>query len=262
MSRAAAPQVPADRAAPLHPVLRAAHPTSPLAPHLQAQARPQPAQRAVPPPPHAPAPVLPAPPQPLPQTNQQAREPATSRRRARAMFESREASPLPPFGSPAVLPPQSLYKRRARRNARRSAQAPAPQLLVPVAQSTQASQVPSLIDVRETAPPSFVQAKTPPPLHARVVPSLVLELASDQQHLAPLRKKTRVAVHIVDGNAQSQCSAISQGGYGALASAIRKRRKPARSEEHADAAPASIALSSSAATSHRVYCYAVASSAA
>ena len=49
---------------------------------------------------------------------------------------------------------------------------------------------------------------------------------------------------------------------GAVASAVRKRRKPARSEEHADAAPASIALSSNAATSHRVYCYAVASRAA
>ena len=50
MSRAAAPQVPADRAAPLPPVLRAAHPPPPLAPPPQVQARPQPAQRAVPPP--------------------------------------------------------------------------------------------------------------------------------------------------------------------------------------------------------------------
>ena len=89
-----------------------------------------------------------------------------------------------------------------------------------------------------------------------------MESASDQQHLAPLRMKTRVAVHIVDGNAQFQCSATAHGGYGAVASAIRKRRKPAQSEEHADAALASIALSSSAATSHRMCCDAVASRAA
>ena len=69
-------------------------------------------------------------------------------------------------------------------------------------------------------------------------------------------------MRIVDKNAQAQCSATAYGGYGAAASASRECRKPARSEEHADAAPASIALSSSAATSHRVYCYAVASRAA
>ena len=120
-------------------------------------------------------------------------------------------------------------------------------------------QIPSLINLRVIAPPSLVQAKTPLSLHARAVPSLVLEPTSDQQQLAPLHKKTRIAVHIVDGNAQFQCSATAHGGAGAVASAICKRRKPARREEHADAPPASIALSSSADTSYRVYCYAVAS---
>ena len=183
----------------------------------------------MPPPPPVPAPVPPARPQPPPQTNQQAREPATSRRRARALPESREASPRPPFGSPAVLPPQSLHKRRARRNARRSVQALAPQPLVPVAQSTQAPQIPSLIDLRVIAPPSLVQAKTPPSLHARAVPPLVMESASDQQHLAPLCKKPRVEVRIVDENAHVQCSATAYGGYGAAASAPREGRKSARS---------------------------------
>ena len=110
-------------------------------------------------------------------------------------------NPLPPFGSPAVLPPQSLHKKRACRNARRSAHALAPQPLVPVAHSTKAPQVPSIIDLRVAAPPSLVRVDTKPPLHARAVPPIVLELASDQQHLAPLRKKARVAVRIVDGNA-------------------------------------------------------------
>ena len=96
----------------------------------------------------------------------------------------------------------------------------------------------SLIDLRVTAPPSLVHTKA---------------------NLAPLSKKTLIPVRIVDGDAQSQCSATAHGGYDAVSSEFRKRRKPARSEEHANAAPASIALSSSAATNHRVYRYAVAS---
>ena len=67
---------------------------------------------------------------------------------------------------------------------------------------------------------------------------------------------------ILDGNAQSQCSATAYGGYGAAASATRERRKPTRSQQHTDAVPARIALSSSAATTHRVYCDAVVSRAA
>ena len=69
-------------------------------------------------------------------------------------------------------------------------------------------------------------------------------------------------MRIVDGNAQFHCSATAYGGYGAAASATRERRKSARSQEQADAAPASIALSSRAATTQRVYCYAVSSRAA
>ena len=184
-------------------------PTSSPAPPPQVQARLQPEQRAVPPPPPGPAPVPPASHQSTPKTNEQARPPAIARRRARALPYWRKASPLPPFGSPAVLPPQSLHKKRACRNDRRSAHALAPQQLVPVAHSTQAPQIPSLIDLRVAAPPSLVRVDTPPSLHARAVPLLVLEPASDQQHLAPLRKKASVAVRIVDGNAQSQCSATA-----------------------------------------------------
>ena len=69
-------------------------------------------------------------------------------------------------------------------------------------------------------------------------------------------------MRIVDGNAQSQCSATAYSGYDSAASATRERRKSAGSQEKADAAPARIALSSSAATTQRVYCYAVASRAA
>ena len=116
-----------------------------------------------------------------------------------------------------------------------------------------------LIDLRMAAPPSLVRVETPPPLHARAVPPLVPKPASDQQHFAPLREKARIAVRIVDGNAQSQCSATAYGEYGAATNATRGRRKLKRSQEHADAAPASIALSSSAATTQSVYCYAVSS---
>ena len=80
-------------------------------------------------------------------------------------------------------------------------------------------------------------------------------------------------------NAQAHCSATAYGGYGAATSLPREGRKSARSLQQAHAAPVesptiqrtsakiqqligaltSIALSSSAATSHRVHCYAVAS---
>ena len=61
---------------------------------------------------------------------------------------------------------------------------------------------------------------------------------------------------------RSQCSATAYGGYGAAASAISKCRKPAQSKNQADAALTCIALNSSAATTQRVYCYALASRAA
>ena len=149
-----------------------------------------------------------------------ARAPATE---PRPQLPAARAAPSPPVLSagPQVapvtrvaLPPPAVQ---------------APQPLVSVAQSTQATQVSSLIDLRVVAPPSLVRVDTPPPLHARVVPALVLEPASDQQHLAPHRKKARVAVRIVDGNAQSQCSATAYGGYGAVSSATRERRNPTRS---------------------------------
>ena len=65
-------------------------------------------------------------------------------------------------------------------------------------------------------------------------------------------------MRIGDEIAQFQCSATAYGGYGAATSATRERRKLERSQEQADAAPASIALYSSSAKTHRVYCYAVA----
>ena len=99
-----------------------------------------------------------------------------------------------------------------------------------------------------------------PKLHLRCMPALCHRLCWSLRAISSTWPRS--VVHIVDGNAQSQCSATAHGGYGAVASAIPERRKPARSEEHADAAPASIALNSSAATTQRVYCYAVASRAA
>ena len=59
-----------------------------------------------------------------------------------------------------------------------------------------APQVPSLIDWRVAAAPLRVQVDTTPTLSALAVPPLVLEPASNQQHLTPLRKKARVAVRI------------------------------------------------------------------
>ena len=235
-----------------------------------------------PPPPSVPAILPQTRHRPPPQTNQQTRTFANGRNRTHALPDSREASLLPPFGSPAVLPPQSLHKKRARRNARRSAHTPAPQPFVPIAHSTQASQVPSLIDLRVVAPPLLQRVNTPSPLCPRAVQPLVQELASDQQPLAPLRKKARVAVRIVDGNELSQCSATAYGGYGATASASREHRKPTQNQLQEDAAPAEspvvqrssaktkqlagaparIVLSSSEATTQRVYCYAVVSRAA
>ena len=129
-----------------------------------------------------------------------------------------------------------------------------------------------------TAPSSFVRVGTLPSLHARAVPPLVLESASDQQHVTPLRNKPRVALRIVDENAQAQCSATASGGYCAAVGAPRESHKPARSLQEADAVPAesptiqrssaktqqltvaitSIALSRSAAKTQYVYCYSVA----
>ena len=112
------------------------------------------------------------------------------------------------------------------------------------------------------APPLLVRVDTPPPLSVCAVPPIVQEPASDKQHLAPLRIKPRVAVRIVDGNAQSRCGATAYGGYGAAESATCERRKPPQNQQQAGAAQASIALSSSVATTQRVYCYAFASCAA
>ena len=198
MSRAAAPQVPAARAGPLPPVLRAAHPPPPLTPPLQAQVRPQPAQRGMPPALPAPPPVLPASPQPpleriSRQKYLQQHEDALAHCRIhvrRALFRSL-ARQLCCHLIRCTRSERVVMLAAVQRHPRRNRLFP----------STQAPQIPSLIDLRVIAAPPLVQAKTPPPLHARSVPSLVLKPASNQQHLAPLRKKTRVAVHIVDGNA-------------------------------------------------------------
>ena len=146
MTRPAVPQAPQARAAP-HPLMpRVAPAPSHNSPPCQAQAQPQLPTHAAPlqsqPPANALAPqpqpqaIQQAPPYPalLPTThpppslraNQQARAPAATRRRAPAPPESREASHLPPFGSPAVLPPHLLYKKKVRRNTRRGTNAPVP----------------------------------------------------------------------------------------------------------------------------------------
>ena len=118
------------------------------------------------------------------------------------------------------------------------------------AHRTKALKEPFLIDLRVAAPLSRVGIDTSPSLSARAVPPLVQDPASDQQHSASLRKKAFDAVRIVDGNAQSQCSSTAYGEHGATVSETRERRKPARSQQRADVALASIALSSSAATIH------------
>ena len=121
-------------------------------------------------------------PQPPLRANQQARAPAATRRRAPASPESREASPFPPFGSPAVLPPHPLFKKKVRRNTRRGTHAPVPQPPVQVAKSTQPPQVQSLLNLRVIIPPSptanarpprlmSVRVSTPPPQSVTTAPT-------------------------------------------------------------------------------------------
>ena len=130
------------------------------------------------------------------------------------------------------------------------ARAPEPRPLLSDDQRTQPTRAPLLVDVRVSVPPSPAAYVAPPPEQ---------KLASAQQHLAPRRKKPRVAV--------CEFSVSSHGGYSAPASATRKRRKPALQHRQTDSetaeapeahsasawppqhvsAPASIALSTSAA---------------
>ena len=104
------------------------------------------------------------------------------------------------------------------------------------------------------------RADASPPPSNRAAPPQVQSLASDQHHLAPLRKRARAAVRIVDGNAGSQCAATVYIGHGARAIAAHKlleaHRPPARPTQHAKA-PASIVLNTSEAASQHVFCYAV-----
>ena len=167
MTRAAAPKVPAVRAGPppplvragppFPPVPRAAPPPPPQAPPPQNQAHPQQVQLAALAPPLL---IAAPPPDPVPperirlsqQPNQRPEAPVPVLRRARGPLESQEPSPLPPFGLPAMLPLHPLYKKRARRNARRIANAPGSQSFVSVAHSTQAPQVPALMDLQVAVP--------------------------------------------------------------------------------------------------------------
>ena len=83
---------------------------------------------------------------------------------------------------------------------------------------------------------------------------------------APIRKNTRVAVRILNANANSQCSASAYGGYSAFAGSTTTPRSSAEPPPPSSASTeppsyssafASTALSVSAAASSCVYCYAV-----
>ena len=78
-----------------------------------------------------------------------------------------------------------MYKKKTRCNARRNAQALAPQPFVPVAQSSQTPQAPSFVDLRVNAPPcTSVRVSYPPLLNLRAAPLPVQESVSPQEHLA------------------------------------------------------------------------------
>ena len=186
----------------------------------------------------------------LSQSNQQVRQPATHRRSAPTLPKSRDASPRPPVGSPAVLPPHPLYKKRTRRNARRNNHAFARQALVPVAQSTPAPQVPSRVDLQVNSAPSPITHANAPELRSRVSPGESVQASrahprrskpvSPQQHLTLVCKKPRVAMQIVDANVDSQFNATAYCGYSAPASAARNRRRPAQQQLQVDTAPADL----------------------
>ena len=75
--------------------------------------------------------------------------------------------------------------------------------------------------------------------------------------MAILRKKPRVAVRILNANANSQCSATAYGGYSASAESTTTPRASPESALPSSALE-STALGVSAAASSRVYCYAIA----
>ena len=170
-----------------------------------------------------------------------ARAPATE---PRPQVPAVRAAPSPPVlrAVPRVAP--------VPRSAPPPSTVQAPQPLDPDAHSTEAPQVPYLINLRVAAPPSRVRVDTPPFLSALAVLPLVQQPARDQQHLVALRKKACIAASIGYKIAQSQCSAIVYGKHCATVSETRERRKPAQSQQRADVAPASIAWSSSSATTH------------
>ena len=167
-----------------------------------------------------------------------------------------------------MLLPHPLCKKKVRRNARRGTHAPKPQPPVPIAQSIQAPQVPSLLNLRLNAPPFPIVKSRPPslmsvrvnsplPPSVTAAPPPVLEPASAQHHLAPLRNKFRVAVRILSANDNSQCSAVAYGGYSASAGSTTTSSGSAKPPALSSAF-ASTALIVSAAASSRVYCCSVA----
>ena len=147
------------------------------------------------------------------------------RNRARAISDLRDKSPLPPFGSPAVLPPKPLRNRNARRKPKRISRASCPQLLISVAQSTQAPQPPSLMSLRVSAPPSFIVHAAPPLSHGRTPATTIAEeLASAQSHLTAVRKKPRTTVRISNADEDSQRKSTPYGGYCTSIAAVRNGR--------------------------------------
>ena len=194
IARPAVPPAPAARAAPLPLILRAV----PQAYHVIQQ---QPA-------PHAPVlqaipPV--APPQPAPQIAPPNRVPVAQRPHVPAISDLRDLSPLPPFGSPAVLPQRPLLKPRAKRKTFHNTRVAGPQPTVPATQSTQVPRLPSLLNLRINASPSPIPQAAPlPHLESHPSPTLAQQSPCLQPHLASLRKKPRSAVRIFNAVEDSQ----------------------------------------------------------
>ena len=155
--------------------------TSPAAPPAHA-ARPAPlpsVARAAPQPPtqQATPPIPPAPStvhrQSAPRVAQPNPVHSTPQSHARAIRDIRDVSPLPPFGSPAVLKQQPLRRITVRCKKRGNIRAPVAQPLVPAVHSTQVLRSPPLMDLRIGAPLSPIPRVVPPPLPNRRAPPTI-----------------------------------------------------------------------------------------
>ena len=253
VTRPAAPPAHAARAAPLHPVARAA-------PQL-------PPQQAAPPIPPAPHTVHRHLASRVAQSNPVQSAPHSH---ARAICDLRDVSPLPPFGSPAVLPQQPPRRSTVRRKKRRNTRAHVAQPLAPTAQSTQVPRPPPLMDLRISAPPSPVPRVASPLLrNRRALPANAQHPASAQPHLYALRKKPRTDVCILNAENDTPLSPPSSLSPPSPPRATRSMN--ALVEDHnsrvavtstaqfigTSASSASSSSSAASAASRASYCYAV-----